>query len=771
MSLRLWIILLISASGIFNLTAQNRVIKGNVMDMLTQEPLAGAHISVDGISQTLTSLSGIFYVSVINDSIQLKITYTGYESLDTIIAGIESDTVEIRIMLALSTELLEQVIVTANRYGIKISELTVSADIIPAEVISRYNTVKLSETLDYASGVNIIDGQPNIRGGSGYSYGAGSRVLLLMDNMPILTGDAGFPTWSYIPLENAGNIEIIKGASSVLYGSSALNGIINFQTAKPTAKPLLRISLFGGIYDKPRNNVTNQVDSLNFNISNGDTTGVDTVFKQKTWWGKNPPYFTGINVSFRQKIGQLDLVAGGYYYKEKSYLKEEFFHGGRININTRYRVKNTPGLTLGLNLTALLNESANFFLWQDDKAGAYIPLENTVTTNNGFRYNIDPFVSYHNKSGGKHILRGRYFKADNKTQDNQSTLSDLLFGEYQFQQQFDRLGMQLTAGIAGSYSFVDAELYGDTNHHWTNLGAYIQIEKNFGEKLKILAGLRYEQNQVNSGMTERRPVFRFGTMYKAGKATFIRASVGQGYRYPTLAELFVRTDVGLISVFPNPGLESETGWSFEAGLKQGFQLGQWKGMADIALFRNEYMNMMEFSFGGVDGTLFGFQSVNIGDTYINGLEIMINTEGKIGKIPVNAMVGYTYIDPKYKVFDSITEFYSSVDYNILKYRYKHQINFRANATPGRFEVGMAGRYYSFMEAIDFVFEQLIAGVMDYRDRNNNGDFIFDLSGSYHYSKKGKVSIIIKNAFNEEYSLRPALMEPMRSLTLMITQDL
>ena len=48
-------------------------------------------------------------------------------------------------------------------------------------------------------GVTVIDGQANIRGGSGYSYGAGSRVLLLMDDLPVLTGDAAFPSWDLIP--------------------------------------------------------------------------------------------------------------------------------------------------------------------------------------------------------------------------------------------------------------------------------------------------------------------------------------------------------------------------------------------------------------------------------------------------------------------------------------------------------------------------------------------------------------------------------------------
>ena len=75
-----------------------------------------------------------------------------------------------------------------------------------------------------------LDGQANIRGGSGWSYGAGTRVLVMVDDMPLISGDAGQVQWNLIATENVNQVEIIKGASSALYGSSALNGIINIRT-------------------------------------------------------------------------------------------------------------------------------------------------------------------------------------------------------------------------------------------------------------------------------------------------------------------------------------------------------------------------------------------------------------------------------------------------------------------------------------------------------------------------------------------------------------
>ena len=70
--------------------------------------------------------------------------------------------------------------------------------------------------------------------------------------MPIVQSDAGFPNWGSIPVENIGQIEIIKGAASALYGSAAMNGIINIRTAYPTSKPVTKISFFTTQFGQPK---------------------------------------------------------------------------------------------------------------------------------------------------------------------------------------------------------------------------------------------------------------------------------------------------------------------------------------------------------------------------------------------------------------------------------------------------------------------------------------------------------------------------------------
>ena len=127
--------------------------------------------------------------------------------------------------------------------GKKLKEVTVSVDVINARIIENKNCVTLKDVLRNAPGVQITDGQLNIRAGSGWTYGAGSRVLVMIDDMPLLSADQGEVLFNMVPLENVEQVEIIKGASSALYGSSALNGIVNVRSKMPGLKPETKVGI------------------------------------------------------------------------------------------------------------------------------------------------------------------------------------------------------------------------------------------------------------------------------------------------------------------------------------------------------------------------------------------------------------------------------------------------------------------------------------------------------------------------------------------------
>jgi outer membrane receptor protein involved in Fe transport len=207
---------------------------------------------------------------------------------------------------------LNTVTVTSGKYEKPIGEVTVSLEVLQPSLIESTNKVTLDQAIEKIPGVQVIDGQANIRGGSGYSFGAGSRVLLLQDDIPILQQDVGFPNWFDVPIENVSQIEVVKGAASALYGSAALNGIINFRTAFAKEKPETKASIFYTHFMNPPE------ESLK-------------------WWDGSAPYAGGLSLTHKQKFDKLDLVAGGAYQNQQAHLRGSYRKFGRFNVNTRYR--------------------------------------------------------------------------------------------------------------------------------------------------------------------------------------------------------------------------------------------------------------------------------------------------------------------------------------------------------------------------------------------------------------------------------------------------
>ena len=216
-------------------------------------------------------------------------------------------------------------------------------------------------------------------------------------------------------------------------------------------------------------------------------------------------------------------------------------------------------------------------------------------------------------------------------------------------------------------------------------------------------------------------------------------------------------------ISPNVDLFSETGWSAEIGVKQGFKISEFNGLIDLALFRTDYQDMMEFTF--TRNLAIGFQSQNIGNTIINGIDFNISGTGKIGGLPLTVLAGYTYIDPKFKEFNEEDMAGSSFDGNLLKYRFEHTGKLDVITDYNKFNLGFTIFYYSHMKAIDALFEFIIPGVADFRAENNKGALILESRASYAFNDSFKASILAKNLTNSFYTLRPALVEAPFNISL------
>ncbi len=732
------------------------------------EPLIGVSIvNPDNNQGYLTDHEGQFKPDVSQFPLRLKLDYIGYQS-HTVQYNRPEQIPDV-IYMTENTTVLDAVVITGSKYEQNIFRAAVSVDIIKADMVNSINTRSADDVLNKIPGVQVLDGQANIRGGSGYSYGAGSRVMLLVDDIPALQPDAGFPNWGDIPVENLSQIEVLKGAASTMYGSAALNGIINYRSSFAKTTPETQITTSGKVYLSPSD-------------------------PAKKWWGDTTRYEANISFVHKQKFGKLDVIASGFYNKLEGPNQFTNHARGRGNLQLRYRLTDR----LIFNLGGLINKgvSSSFFIWKNGKEGAHQPFDGTVTERMSNRIYIDPGVTYYDKYHNKHRLMARSMLIKNDNDNNQGNESANHYVEYQFQRDFEDAGLILTSGIVGQWSKSNSQLLGDTTFSGLNYALYLQADKEFGKRLTVSGGLRYEYIQQNSPeiffndtipggkVSNDQLVARISANYKVAEFSSVRASFGQGYRYPSVTERFVSTTFAIFSIFSNPHLKPETGWSSELGFKQGFAIGAFKGFLDLSVFVSEYKDMIEFTFLGpreLGFFAYGFKPLNIGDTHISGYEVGITSQFKIGSVPVTMFGGYTYINPYYKNFESSTLIQSTISeyrdsINILKYRSKHQIKMDIEAQISKFKWGISYQYASHFVNIDKAFEDPIPdlqlenpdlfGIQAFRQSHNKGYHLLDTRISYEFSR-WKFTFLFNNILNQEYSLRPALLEAPKNIGLRV----
>lgn len=739
-------ILTIVVTIIFSLFALSQhSIKGKVVDNETNEPLAFASIKI-GDKVLASDNTGNFAFTTDNKNITLVVSYIAYKNrfIDTIFVKNDIDLGEIKLIR--DQNLLGEITVTSGKLRKELQNVTISMESIKPEFIQKTGVSRFDGILEKIPGVSLVDGQANIRGGSGYSYGAGSRVLVLYDNIPVLQFDSAIPNWNNIPTETISQVEVVKGAGSALYGSSAMNGIINILPIYAKTKPFLRLKTFYGFYGSPQ----------------------DTL---KKWWDGNAPYKYGISGVFAKKIDKIDLITSLFFENEpKGYKKDCYSQIGRATLNLDYHL--TESLSIGLHSNLNVERFLTFYLWKNAGSGAF--------TGDSLAYSyvvkkvfiVDPVIKYLSKHNDKHTLQSRIYYVSDGDPDYRLNNSISAVSEYQYQKTFSGIDLVLTTGISNILNRSRAKLYGDTVFLASNTGLYLQAAKRLFERLNLEFGARYELNYIKGPkliegkdvsdkyVTETKPIFRFGANYKLFRLTNLRASWGQGIRFPAIAEKFTHTGIGSILVLPNIDLESETGYTMEAGIRQSFKASIINGFADFSVFQSEYDKMIELTIKYTNRLFFSAE--NVGNTIIKGLEFSGGLNGHVKSVEWNLSGGYLYIDPKYKNFEDIKNTVS-VDYNILKYRYKHSFRFDFDVKWKLLNFGIGSSYNSFMEAVDKILDQdfIVKGAKDYRAQHMEGNNIYRLHLGIDYSQFNFL-FNIDNLFNREYSIRPGLMEAPRS---------
>jgi len=728
---------------------QQAFVGGKVTDATNGEALPGATISWQPGQGTVTNDSGIFSLNLPAGERVIQFQYMGFKSKSQKLMLSPGDSVWLAIALEQEFSQIDQVVVSAGRAEQRVAESTVSMSIIrPAQITSGHIN-NAQELINRSPGIEVIDGQASVRGGSGFSYGAGSRVLTLLDGLPILAADASNIRWQFLPFENIEQIEIIKGASSVLYGSSALNGVINFRTAKATEAGKTTFFAETGLFDSPRN-------------------------PDWQWWeSSNPRLFHSGSFSHLKKYGRTDLGIGLFGLKDDGYRRLNHENLGRINLSVRHENQKIAGMEYGINALVGYTNKRDFLLWENAETGALRQNDSTAINLRSTFVALDPFFSFDTGGMINHNLRTRFQLSDNKFPDatNNESLALSAFAEYHAEIKLTRI-ININTGISQYISQVTSRFYGD--HSAYNLAAYAQTDVKVNEKMTMVGGVRLELNSLNGLSDQPVPLLRAGINYMALSHTFLRASYGQGYRYPSIAEKHAATTLGAIRIFPNKEIKPESGWNTELGVKQGISVNNWDGLIDVALFYSQNKDMIEYLFGVYPDPVSGISSPGFradnteysrvygGETEFMFIKYLNNYEHTISG-------GYLFVFPV--EFNQITGLNTDV---YLKYRRKHSARISFQTRRGKIETGADVFYRSAMLNIDDVFlnpgtrETILPGFYSYWNENNKGYFLLDANIGYHINKLYKISLAVKNITNTEYMGRPGDIRPQRNFTLRIS---
>lgn len=767
---KLLVIAALSVSLFQCLFAQNATVRGVVKNNSSGELLEGATVLQPPTNGTSTNEKGEYELSVPAGDVTLIVSYIGLKA-DTIVIKVKPAEVKVYdIALGTGANELTEFVIGESRVAVKLTNVTQSVDVIKPRMLESNNITNMSQAVMKLPGVTVLDGQMSVRGGSGYAYGTGSRVMLVVDEMPLMSADRGEIKWPLLPVENVEQMELVKGASTVQYGSSALNGVLNVTTSYAKDTPTTKFTMFYEGMGKP------PVDSFQ-------------------WWkrgGKifDNPNMLGFMFLHKQKFGAVDFVFSGMMQGLQSHLQQEYDYFVRFNNKIRWKpVKLNQRLTLELATSLMYRKNGFQFFWQD-RGHPYLPASGVDLDERYFLAYIDPKITYVDKKGNTHKLLTRINRQNNI--DGQTDFW-VFRTEYQFRHDFGKL-VTLQCGVSNEHSLVVDGTLG--THQQDYAGAFLLGKLNY-KWFTLNAGIREELYRLDSAITPTIPVVSVGANFQIKENNFIRASFGQSFRVPSVAERFVTYELAGIRILPNYGIKPERGFTAELGYKRSFKINNWRGYYDLVAFWTEFKDMIEFKFGSkFDETGFYpfFQSQNVSRARIFGFETSLNGEGKIGPVDMTVNLGYTYfygvdlndttwgangrnknvanfLGDAFKRFalptakDDYT--WDSLTAGMLKYRNPH--TFKADfdfIVYGKYHLGTSLQYYGYMTQIDKIFGVFIKGINAQRqEMRNKGDVIWDLRCGYDITRNVSLNFMVKNVLNTNYAIRISRPDKPRTFTV------
>ena len=483
-----------------------------------------------------TNEIGILDLGELNyDTVIIKATHLGYmDYLDTVSNTYSVDT--LKIQLEEFSFPLNEVVITAQIEALSQRDAVNNIISISKNEIEELNSLNLSELLNQQA-LFDIQFDPALGSSIEMQGMSGNNINILVDGIPVIGRKGGQIDISQLNLSNIEKIEIVRGPSSVSYGTNSTGGVINLITKRTIDKSQIIFSnYFENIGLKQYNiDINKKIKKQQFNVNIGhfDFSGLsDDTLRTKDWKPKRQAFG---QIMWLSKIRNNNIRFKSYYFDEKLVeLGNENFppFDGTAFDNHYLTVRNTNDLSI------------------DRKT------EN---------YSINTFIS---QSATK-FKRVQYLVDLNSNEEENTNDPDFnsedLFSAWYLRSEYNRLNwdkVSLQAGIESRSDLVSGSRIKSGKASTYEFSFFSKTELKLNQNLKSQLGIRVPYHSIYPAPVS--PSFEM--LYSRSSKLQYRASYARGFRAPTIKELFMEFIDFNHNIVGNSELDAEYSHAFNSSI-------------------------------------------------------------------------------------------------------------------------------------------------------------------------------------------------------------
>jgi outer membrane receptor for ferrienterochelin and colicins len=492
--LSLLTILLMSA-----VSAQNNF-KATIKDSETNEPLIGATAIIQGTANGVSADSnGLLELKNIPNGKQvIEFRFIGYTSrVDTILFPLES-ILPLEILLEPDSEEMEEVIITATRSSRTIANIPTRVEVISGEELEEKGNMKPGDIrmmLNESTGIQTQQTSATSYNSSIRIQGLdGKYTQILRDGLPLYSGfSGGLSLLQIVPLDLK-QVEVIKGASSTLFGGGAIAGLVNLVSKTPIEK-----------------------EEINFMLNGTSALGLDASgFYSQKFRKVGTTVFTSYNLGSPYDPANIGLTAIPKFRRFTINPKLFLYLNDKTTVNVGFN--STVEDRIGGDMTYIEKGGTNLYYEENrtNRFSTQFVVDHQFNADS--KLNFKNSISYYNRSIN---IPGYEFSGDQL-----SSFSEVSYNKRQ--QKVEWIGgLNLWTDKFTQANVTPAEA---VDYNYTTVGAFIQNTWNASDKIILETGLRGDyQNEYGFFALPR-----ISALFKINSKLTTRLGGGLGYKSPTV---------------------------------------------------------------------------------------------------------------------------------------------------------------------------------------------------------------------------------------------